>query len=79
MTLYTGTIGGDVGGRHVSMPVAALHCDGEDCEEVLPAPSWGGEADGVLDEAQDAGWALGDSEDRRDLCPECARALRGAP
>ena len=36
-----------------ALPVAALHCDGEDCEEVLPAPSWGGEADGVLDEAQD--------------------------
>ena len=75
MSLHTGTIGGDVGGRHVSLPVAALHCDG--CEAVLVAP--GIEPSAALDDAHEDGWALGDSEDKRDLCPECARALRGAP
>lgn len=77
MTLHAGTIGGDVGGRYASLPVAALHCDG--CEEVLVVPAPRGSLDAVYDKAWALGWALGDRKGERDLCPECAAATGRVP
>ena len=40
VSVHSGTIGGDVGGRYVSLPVVVVHCDG--CEATTFEP-------GILD------------------------------
>lgn len=71
MSVHSGTIGGDVGGRYVSLPVVAVHCDG--CEDVYAvAPAWD---DGTAREvAEGDGWTC--YED--DLCPECTEKAQHA-
>lgn len=66
MSVHSGTIGGDAGGRYVSLHVVVVHCDR--CEEVHCDPS-------VIDEGAALDFAIRDGwdcdEDEGDLCPEC--------
>ena len=67
MSIHSGTIGGDVGGRYVSLPVVVVHC--EECEATHCEP-------GIVEEGAALDFAIRDGwdcdEDRGDRCPECA-------
>ena len=66
VSVHSGTIGGDVGGRYVSLHVLVVHCDG--CERTHCDPS-------VIDEGAALDFAIRDGwdcdEDDGDFCPEC--------
>lgn len=76
MSVHHGTIGGNVGGRFVSLPVTAVHCDR--CEEVYVSLCI--DAGVATFEAEANDWDCSESTDRNDfgvcettdLCPDCA-------
>jgi hypothetical protein len=67
VSVHSGTIGGDVGGRYVRFPVVVVHCD--ECEEVHAEANLI-DKDAVYEFAIAAGWKCDEGEP--ELCPECA-------
>lgn len=67
MSVHSGTISGDVGGRYCLLSVVVVHCDG--CEATHCEP-------GIIEEGAALDFAIRDGwdcdEDMGDLCPDCA-------